>query len=154
MGVPPQITSFIELPPISKFKMTSIQWDSQQFYQPPPPAAIPSSTFSPPSHSQAGADPTYFQPSTDSARYEEVKRTTTHGAAQKHITSSSDQAEPPSDQGQLLRGIEGMCPCFFMTAIADQMQKSRRTFVTVEMQPTSAMQRQKFLLLKNPFYQL
>ncbi|OBT47085.1 hypothetical protein VE00_03131 [Pseudogymnoascus sp. WSF 3629] len=51
--------------------MTSIQWESQQFYRPIPPAAIPPSTFAPPSHSQASADPTYFQPSTDFARYEE-----------------------------------------------------------------------------------
>ena len=91
MGILQQIASFIELPPISKFKMTSIQWDSQQFYLPPPPAAIPSSTFSPPSHSQAGADSTYFQPSIDSARFEEVKRTTTHGAPQN--TSSNAETE-------------------------------------------------------------
>ncbi|KFY31613.1 hypothetical protein V493_00962 [Pseudogymnoascus sp. VKM F-4281 (FW-2241)] len=113
-GVSQQIASLIELPPISKFKMTSIQWDSQQFYRPIPPAAIPSSTFAPPSHSQASADPTYFQPSTDIARYEEVKRTTTHGvkrttthgAAQKYITSGTDQVELPSDQGQSLQGIK------------------------------------------------
>jgi hypothetical protein len=134
--------------------MTSIQWDSQQFYRPPPPAAIPSPAFWPPSHSQAGAGSIYFQPSIASARFEEVKRTTTHGAAQKHITSSSDQVELPPDQGQSLQGIEGMCPCFFMTATADQMQKSRRTFVTVAMQLTSAMQRQNFLLLSNSYYHI
>ena len=119
MGILQQIASFIELPPISKFKMTSIQWDSQQFYLPPPPAAIPSSTFSPPSHSQAGADSTYFQPSIDSARFEEVKRTTTHGAPQN--TSSSYQAELPPDQGRSLHGIKGMCVCFFVTQAADQI---------------------------------
>ncbi|ELR06090.1 hypothetical protein GMDG_07801 [Pseudogymnoascus destructans 20631-21] len=78
--------------------MTSIHWDSQQFYRPIPPAAIPSPTFRPPLHPQAGAGSIYFQPSTDFARYEEVKRTTTHGAAQKYITSGTDQVELPSDQ--------------------------------------------------------
>ncbi|OAF54489.1 hypothetical protein VC83_09001 [Pseudogymnoascus destructans] len=84
--------------------MTSIQWDSQQFYQPPRPVAIPPSTFWPPSHSQAGAGSTYFQPPIASARFEEVKGTTTHGAPQN--TSSSYKAELPPDQGQSLHGIK------------------------------------------------
>ncbi|KFY46132.1 hypothetical protein V494_00590 [Pseudogymnoascus sp. VKM F-4513 (FW-928)] len=80
--------------------MTSIQWDSQQFYQPPRPAAIPPSTFWPLSHPQSGVGSTHFQPSTASAHFEGVKRTITHGAAQMHMSSSSDHAELPLYQRQ------------------------------------------------------
>ncbi|OAF54216.1 hypothetical protein VC83_09576 [Pseudogymnoascus destructans] len=80
--------------------MTSIQWDSQQFYQPPRPVAIPPSTFWPPSHPQPGVGSTHFQPSTASAHFEGVKRTITHDAAQMHMSSSSDHAELPLNQRQ------------------------------------------------------
>ena len=141
--------------PISKFNMTSIQWDSQQFYQPPRPVAIPSSTFWPPSHPQPGVGSTHFQPSTASAHFEGVKRTITHDAAQMHMSSSSDHAGLPLNQRQrqYLPGTGGMYPYFFMTATADQMQKPRSLFDTVEMQ-TSAMQRRSFLLSKNSYYQI
>ncbi|KFY95782.1 hypothetical protein V498_03133 [Pseudogymnoascus sp. VKM F-4517 (FW-2822)] len=80
--------------------MTSIQWDSQQFYQPPRPVAIPPSTFWPSSHPQPGVGSTHFQPSTASAHFEGVKRTITHDAAQMHMSSSSDHAELPLNQRQ------------------------------------------------------
>ncbi|KFX88520.1 hypothetical protein O988_08994 [Pseudogymnoascus sp. VKM F-3808] len=131
-GFPQQIASFIELPPISKFKMTSILWDSQQFYRPIPPAAIPSSTFAPPSHSQANAEPTYFQPSTDFARYEEVKGTTTHGAAQKYITSSTDQVESPSYQGQSLQGIKEITQDIRYSQDAAEVSDTEIEFPSIE----------------------
>ncbi|ELR03564.1 hypothetical protein GMDG_06222 [Pseudogymnoascus destructans 20631-21] len=86
--------------------MTSIQWDSQQFYQPPRPVAAPPSTFWPPSHPQPGVGSSHFQPSTASAHFEGVKRAITHGAAQMHMSSSSDHAELPLNQhqGQYLPG--------------------------------------------------
>ncbi|KFY66805.1 hypothetical protein V497_00688 [Pseudogymnoascus sp. VKM F-4516 (FW-969)] len=110
----------------------SSQWDSQQFYRPIPPAAIPSSTFAPPSHSQANADPTYFQPSTDFARYEEVKRTTTHGAAQKYITSSTAQVEPPSYQGQSLQGIKEITQDIRYSQDAAEVSDTEIEFPSIE----------------------
>ncbi|ELR07562.1 hypothetical protein GMDG_08477 [Pseudogymnoascus destructans 20631-21] len=80
--------------------MTSIQWDSQQFYQPPRPVVIPPSTFWPPSHPQQGVGSTHSQPSTASANFEGIKRTITHDAAQMHMSSSSDHAELPLNQRQ------------------------------------------------------
>jgi hypothetical protein len=141
--------------PIVKFKMTPIQWDSQQFYQPPRPVAIPPSTFWPPSHPQPGVGSTHFQSSTAGALFEGVKRAITHDAAQMHMSSSADHAELPLNhrQRQSLPGTGGMCQCFFMTTTADQMQKPRSLFDTMEMQ-TSAMQRRSFLLSKNSYYQI
>jgi hypothetical protein len=150
MGVPQQTTSFLDFPRISKFKMAPIQWESMQFYQ-PPPTTVPSWRFrplSPYSPKALRAGSTYFRPSEATLPYKEVKRTTTHSAAQQKATSSSGQVELLPGQGQSLHTVEawdeGTCPCSFITSTADQMQKSPRTTNTIEMQPMSATRRRNF----------